>query len=175
MNTPTLKDLNEVRKTGFRPSVICCCINDKKVLLMYKKEFSMWMFPQGGVNNKEEINQAALREITTELGQAVRANCVEDDILVFGDDQIEFLPEKQIPDGLQTDEGVVQKMLGKKYYFCAIASKSDVINIGETEFDDHYWLEYQPAMFLAKKVHQPGKKRITMKALNLLKELDLIS
>ena len=175
MKIPTQKDLNEVRKTGFRPSVMCCCIHEKKVLMLYKKEYSLWMFPQGGVDNGEEIIGAVFREIQEELGEKFKKNCIQDEILVYGDDQIEFLPEKQIADGLQTDDGISMTMIGKKFYFCAVASVSEELDIKDTEFDDYYWLEYQPAMFLAKKIHQPGKRRVTMKALNLLKEMDVIS
>ncbi|OGC70189.1 hypothetical protein A2415_00770 [candidate division WWE3 bacterium RIFOXYC1_FULL_39_7] len=174
MKTLTLKEIDEVRKTGYRPSVICCCVHDKKVLFLYKKEFSMWMFPQSSVRNKEELVEAAGREIREELGESFAKNCNSADAFAFGEDMIEFLPEKQNLEELKTDDGQECKMLGKKYFYCAVAAKDETLNISETQYDDHYWLEFQPAMFLAKKIHQPGKRRITMKALELLKSLDLI-
>lgn len=174
MNVPDLNKLNEDRKTGFRPSVVCCCVNNKKVILMHKKEYALWAFPQSGVRNKESLAEACHRELLEEMGETFTANCDTESLMLLGDDQVEFLPEKQGQEDLATDDGVAYKMLGKKYYFVCIPCSSELVDISKTAFDDYYWFDSKPALFLTKRIHQPGKRRITMKAITLLKETGLI-
>lgn len=46
MRSPTLEQINDIRKTGFRPGVVGCLINNDKVLLFYKREYDQWTFPR---------------------------------------------------------------------------------------------------------------------------------
>jgi ADP-ribose pyrophosphatase YjhB (NUDIX family) len=174
MPLPDLNALNEVRKTGYRPSVVCCCIFAKKVILVHKKEYALWAFPQSGVRNKETIEMACDRALTEEMGADFTKNCDLTTINMLGDDQVEFLPEKQGKEDLATDDGTAYKMLGKKYYFCAITCSTDQLDITKTQYDDSFWFESKPALFLTKHIHQPGKRRVTMKAITLLKEAGII-
>lgn len=171
---PTKETLDELRQEGFRPSVIICCINDKKVLMLHKKDYGIWMFPQGGINNDEDLNDAIFRQLEEEMGEEFVKNC-DEDVIFFGDDQIEFLPGKHDNKKIVTGEGLEVDMIGKKFYLYAVACKKKDIDIKKTDFDDYFWLEYKPAMFLARKIYQRGKSRVTTKIIDLLKKEKLIN
>lgn len=174
MKEPVLEDLDSDRKEGLRPSIVCCCINEKQLLFLHKKEYNLWMLPQGGVNNKETLGEALFRELTEEMGKEFTVNC-EKDFIVLGDDVIEFLPGKHNVEDLFTDDGTKVELKGKKFYFCALACLNRDFDIGKTEFNDYFWLEYKGAKGMADKIYQKGKRRVTLKIIELLKENNLIS
>jgi hypothetical protein len=167
------KDLNEARKQGFRPSVLCCCINENKVLILYNKEYSFWMFPQGGIENGEEDSSAIVRALQGDMGEVFISDC-DTNYLLLGDEQVEFAPGKHNITELKTDEGVVVEPKGKKYYFYAVYKKDPNIDLANTQYSEYFWVGHKAGTFLANKIPQKGKKRITVKALELLKEKGLI-
>lgn len=173
MEILSLEQLDEVRKTGFRPSVVACIVCNKKVLMVHKKEYEMWMLPQGGIANGETMVKALAREIVTELGADFYKKC-KSEMKLLGEDQVEFLPEKQGKDELKTDDGHLYKMLGKKYYFCAVECSDENLDVKNTQFDDYHWFELAPGMFIAKKMKQPGKRRTTSNALTLMQAAGLV-
>ena len=75
---------------------------------------------------------------------------------------------------LEDDTGKVITMLGKEYYFCMIPSGTDQINIKNTVYDQCFWMTFHEAYFIAEKIYQKGKKRVTIKILNTLNNLGLI-
>lgn len=75
MKTPSLKEIDSIRSQGLRPEVVGCFVSSKKILFVYKKEHHLWQLPQGGIENKEKIEKAALREMTEELGQSFVDSC----------------------------------------------------------------------------------------------------
>ena len=174
MKIPSLTDLNNDRKEGLRPSVVCCCVNEKQLLMLHKKEYNLWMLPQGGINNKESVEDALFRELEEEMGTAFVKNC-EREFLVFGEDVIEFLPGKHGVDALKTDDDEEVEMIGKKFYFCGVACLNKEFDIKKTEFSDYFWLAHSGAKGLADKIYQRGKRRVTLKIVELLKENELIS
>jgi hypothetical protein len=171
---PTLKQLDEMRTTGYRPTVVVCCLHDKKVLLLFKKDYRLWMLPQSGVNTRETPARVALTVLKEEMGDKFVANCAKV-ATYLGDDQVEFLPEKQTNEEMETEDGKSFKIIGKHYYFYAVEVKTEEFDLAQTVYDESYWFDSKPGLVLASKIYQPGKRRITMKALNLLQENNLIS
>ena len=176
MEIPSAQKLDETRKKGFRPGVIGCFINDKEVLLFLKKEFNLWTLPQGGVLNKAKLTPRMAKEtlvkslekkMSEEVGSEFFKTCSHDYELV-GEDLVEFPPERHNVLDLFTDTGEKVEMIGKVYYFFVINSPQRDLQVSKTPYDDCFWMSYKPALFLANKIHQPGKRRILVNCLNLL-------
>ena len=170
---PTLQELNEDRKNGFRPSVLCCIVHENTVLFLFNKEYGFWMIPQGGIDNGDDYDVSIMRALKEDFGDDFINSCNKEYILL-GSEQVEFAPGKHNITELKTDEGTVVEPKGKKYYFYAVYKTSDSLNIENTPYSEFFWLGYKAGAFLAAKIPQKGKKRITMKALDLLKEKGLI-
>jgi len=169
-----LEAIDEIRKSAYRPQVVACFIYQKKILFVYKKKYNLWQLAQGAIDNKETISEAIRREMTEELGgDFVNASDMEN-IQLIGMDEITFPAETQGSRELETDDGEKIFMLGKKYLFIVVPTKSATLNIQDTEFDDSKWLNYEDALYLARRIYQKGKKRITLKVIEKLRELDLI-
>src|ERR1043166_3116294 len=114
-----LGHLDEIRKQGFRPEVVGCFINNHKILLVYKKKHDLWQLPQGGIDNKETIDQAFWREFREELGEDFMANC-QKNIKMIGANEIKFTI-KNLRE-LNSDAGKKLYMKGKKYFFLVAQS-----------------------------------------------------
>ena len=172
MQLPSLEEIDAIRKSGYRPQVVGCFLNDKKILFLFKKEYNLWQLPQGGIDNQESIENAMIREMTEELGKkyadSMKINCL------VGYNQVEFPNETKNLRNLITDDGQKIFMKGKKYFFIAADMNITSLNIKETEFDDFKWLNYDDAIELSKTIYQPGKQRVTVDALNKLKEAGLL-
>lgn len=174
MDNPSLQQIDSTRQQGSRPEVVSCFLNDRKVLFCFKKEHNLWQLPQGGIDNKETAEKALIREMTEELGSTFVDSC-DQTFTLIGDGKIEFPPRTQGSKELKTDQGEKVFMRGKKYFFYAINADTQTVNLEETEFDDYQWLSYSRAMDLANQIYQRGKRRITIRALHLLKESQLIA
>lgn len=170
---PTLQELNEDRKNGFRPSVLCCVVNQNTVLILFNKEYNFWMFPQGGIENNEQPETSVLRALQEDFGQDFIENCASE-YIYLDCEQVEFAPGKHNITELKTDDGTLVEPKGKKYYFYALYKTSQELNLTNTPYSEYFWLGYKAGSFLAAKIPQKGKKRITLKALELLKEKGLI-
>ena len=171
---PTLEKLDNIRKEGFRPGVVACIIHDKKVLMFFKKDYKVWMLPQGGIENKETPADSLNRNLIKELGAVFAANLDLSKITFVGTDRMEFKPGRHEVKQLKDDSGNEIQMLGKDYVFCAINASSEELDIKETDFDEHFWMSFREAYFIADKIYQKGKRRVTLKILNALHSLDLI-
>ena len=56
-------------KTGYRLNVAMIVLNeDNKVLLCKRRNTENWQFPQGGVDENENIESAMFRELNEEVG-----------------------------------------------------------------------------------------------------------
>lgn len=174
MMIKTLKEIDDFRKKGLRPQVAGCFLSNRKVLLCYKKEHDLWQLPQGGIRNRELIEDAFFREMTEELGQRFVGQ-FGDDLKPVTEAKVEFPLKKHSVRNLETDEGEPIKMKGKKYFFLAVLSSSAEDRPRKTEFDDCRWSSYEEAMKSAEKIYQKGKKRITIKVLKELKALGIIT
>jgi putative (di)nucleoside polyphosphate hydrolase len=172
MQLPTLEEIDEIRKTGFRPQVVACFLKDKKILFMYKKDYHLWQIPQGGIDNGEELEEAVGREMKEELGGDFIKN-IEVDLLVRRN-AIEFSIDRWNSRDLGTDDGQQVLMKGKEYFFMTINAGTTELDIDQTEFDDYKWLDYEESLDTTKTIYQTGKKRITEDLINVLHELDLL-
>ncbi len=171
---PTIKQLDLIRATGYKPTVVACCVNNRQVLLLFKKDYRLWMLPQSGVKSENEAESIVMEVISEEIGPKFLSLC-EDGAVYLGEDQVEFLPEKQTNEMINLSDGSQSfKMIGKHYYFYAVNVADQNIDLSEGIYDEYYWLPGSAGLTLASKIYQPGKRRITIKALTLLKERDLI-
>ena len=173
MNSPTLLAIDEIRKEGMRPQVVGCFVYNKKVLFVYSEEYSLWQFPQGGIDNNETISQAIKREMTEELGEVFMSR-VKEGVTCVGKDSLIFPENKQGSRAIQTDSGEEIFMLGKTYFFVVLHSTTENLTMAETEFDECMWLPYEQALRLAQNIYQKGKKRITLVVLEKLREGEYI-
>lgn len=56
-------------KEGYRPNVAMVVLNSKnKVLICRRTNTKTWQFPQGGVDNNENLEKAMYRELLEEVG-----------------------------------------------------------------------------------------------------------
>ncbi len=170
---PTLEELDNLRKQGLRPSVVGCFLNNKKILLVYQKIHNLWQLPQGGVDNKLNLDQAFVKEMSEEVTEDFLKN-TDPKIELIGEDRIEFPPSKQNLRDLQSDSGEKLEMKGKYYYFMLARANSTEITIGATEFDDYKWLSYDEAIKLIKDTSTGGKLRITSQILSKIKDKGLL-
>lgn len=170
---PTLEELDKLRKEGLRPSVVGCFLNNKKILLVYQKTFNLWQLPQGGIENQETIFEAFDKELVGELTEDfVKAADPAKKLIAV--DKIEFPPSKQGLRDMKTDSGEEVVMKGKYYYFVtANTDKTDLV-IDATEFSDYKWLNFEESYKLIKETNTGGKLRITLEALNTLKNQGLL-
>ncbi len=172
MPLPSLEEIDEIRRSGFRPQAVGCFLNGKKILFLFKEEHKLWQLPQGGIDNDETLGQAVSREMSEELGKefidAVKINSV------IGENQVVFPSHTKGSRELQTDDGQEIFMKGKKYFFVAIDTDSTDLDIHKTEFDDYQWLPYDEALKLSQTIYQQGKQRITVDVLHTLHHLDLL-
>lgn len=172
MELPSLSDIDDIRASGFRPVVVGCILHGGKILFVYKQKYSLWQLPQGGIDNGETMEQAAMREMAEELGTDFAASLKMD--MLVGQNQVEFPTSKQGTRSLKTDDGESVFMLGKKYFFVAIAADTESLAIDQTEFDDRRWLNHEHALGLAGKIYQKSKQHITIDALTKLRESGLL-
>jgi hypothetical protein len=172
---PNIKQLDTIRATGYKPTVVACCVNDKQVLLLFKKDYRLWMLPQSGVKPESEANATVMEVIKEELGSKFAKKC-DKKVTYLGEDQVEFLPEKQTNEQISLSDGSQSfKMIGKHYYFYAVDVSTQEIDLSEGIYDEFYWLPASAGLTLASKIYQPGKRRITLKAITLLKEKGLVA
>jgi len=172
MKLPSLVEIDKIRNRGYRPQVVGCFLNDKKILFLYKEKHNLWQLPQGGIDNRESIEKAVLREMEEELGKTFISQIKIRSVI--GEDLIEFPLSTQNSRDLVNDKGEKIYMKGKNYFFVVIESDEAELDINETEFDDSQWLSHKQAIEVAEDIYQRGKRRITIKVLKELKELGLL-
>ena len=172
---PTLEELDKDRSDGLRPSVVGCFLNSGKILFVYQKTHQLWQLPQGGVDNYETTIDAFKREMTEELGgDFLKQTSFKPSF--FSADKIEFPPDKQGLRELKLDSGNPVKMKGKKYYFLYVTSSSTNLKFpSDEEYNDFKWVNYVEALELVKTSTQGGKLRITISALDILKNKGLLT
>ncbi len=172
MNYPSLQEIDKIRRQHLRPEVVGCILHERKLLFVYDKERQLWQLPQGGINSKENIQEAIEREMQEELGKNFSENLTINDIV--GEDKIIFPEKKRDSRQLQTDQGEKITMKGKKYFFIAIDASQQNLDISDTEFDDYKWFSYDNAMLFTNMIYQKGKRRLTKNILKALRGKQLI-
>ncbi len=172
MNYPSLQKIDKIRQQHLRPEVVGCVLYNKKLLFVYDQKHQLWQLPQGGINNKENIQEAIKREMQEELGESFSKKLKINSLV--GDDKIIFPSSQTNTRHLQTDQGKDVAMKGKKYFFIAIDASQQNLDISNTEFDDYKWFSYDSAMLFTNIIYQKGKRRLTKNILETLRNKWLI-
>ena len=172
MKSPDLKEIDEIRKRGFRPQVVACFLYDKKILFLYKKEHNLWQFPQGGIDNGETVEKAILREMREELGEDFLARVKIGEAI--SRDVIEFSSDKWGSRELVTDVGEKILMKGKEYFFVLVNPSGMILDVNQTEFDDYQWVDYEEAFKITEKIYQKEKRRMTEDILKKMHKIGLL-
>ncbi|OGC46350.1 hypothetical protein A2V49_03585 [candidate division WWE3 bacterium RBG_19FT_COMBO_34_6] len=174
MLIPSLQQLNDIRKEGFRPGIVACIIFEKKIVLFFKKDYNLWQLPQGRINNKQTVIDSIKTTLKEELGADFIGHLTISDYKIIDVDRMEFKPGKHELEKLFDDDGREINMVGKVYYFCIIESDSPQMDIKKTKYDEFHWMDYHKANFIAQRIYQKGKKRITGNIINKLHDLGII-
>ncbi len=172
MKTPSKTEIDDIRKAGYRPQIVGCFLHAQKLLFVFDTKFNLWQLPQGGIDNDETIEEATRREMTEELGAAFVKGITA--MKLINDDHIQFPPSKQNARDLRTDDNKKIDMKGKAYFFMAIEVGDAGLDVSKTEFDKAKWVDYEEARYLCEKIYQPGKQRVTIAAIDSLRDMDLL-
>jgi len=172
MKVPALSEIDKIRQEGLRPEVVGCILYDKQLLFVYKKEHRLWQLPQGGINNNETIEEAIIREMTEELG--IKFGKTLKIISIFGEDQIIFPPQSQGTRKIKSTNGKNIFMIGKKYFFIALKTNFNTLDITQTDFDGYEWLDYSQALRIANSIYQKRKSELTIEIIQSLRKKTLL-
>ena len=124
---------------GYRPNVAMVVINStNKVLICRRKNTKTWQFPQGGIDNGEDIKKAMYRELSEEVGLS------KDDVSLVGES--EGTISYDIPKTIRS------KVLGgkfkgqeQKWFLLKLKKDNSEIKLdNETfpEFDKYEWVSF---------------------------------
>ena len=124
---------------GYRPNVAMVVINSmNKVLICRRKNTRTWQFPQGGIDNGEDIKKAMYRELSEEVGLS------KDDVSLVGES--EGTISYDIPKTIRS------KVLGgkfkgqeQKWFLLKLKKDNSEIKLdNETfpEFDKYEWVSF---------------------------------
>ena len=124
---------------GYRPNVAMVVINSvNKVLICRRKNTRTWQFPQGGIDNGEDIKKAMYRELSEEVGLS------KDDVSLVGESNGTITYD--IPKTIRS------KVLGgkfkgqeQKWFLLKLKKDNSEIKLdNETfpEFDKYEWVSF---------------------------------
>ena len=124
---------------GYRPNVAMVVINStNKVLICRRKNTRTWQFPQGGIDNGEDIKKAMYRELSEEVGLS------KDDVSLVGESEGTITYD--IPKTIRS------KVLGGKFkgqeqkWFLLKLNKDNceikLDNEAYPEFDKYEWVSF---------------------------------
>ena len=124
-------------KTGYRLNVAMIVLNkDNKVLFCKRRNTENWQFPQGGVDENENIESAMFRELNEEVGlekDNVAIKAVSQNLIYY-----------DIPKNIRSRVlGGKFKGQAQKYFLLKLISGDVDLNIESTpEFDKHSWVPF---------------------------------
>ena len=124
---------------GYRPNVAMVVINSmNKVLICRRKNTRTWQFPQGGIDNGEDIKKAMYRELSEEVGLS------KDDVNLVGESEGTITYE--IPKTIRS------KVLGgkfkgqeQKWFLLKLKKDNSEIKLDNEafpEFDKYEWVSF---------------------------------
>jgi putative (di)nucleoside polyphosphate hydrolase len=126
-------------KEGYRPNVAMVVLNSKnKVLICRRTNTKTWQFPQGGVDNNENLEKAMYRELLEEVGLR------KDDVQYIGesDDTIIY----DIPKTIRSNVlGGKFKGQEQKWFLLRIKNDEHEIRLDYEafpEFDTFEWVSF---------------------------------
>ena len=153
--------MNEAPKSGYRLNVAMIVFNEEnKVLLCRRKNSENWQFPQGGVDDDEDITQAMYRELNEEVG------LLPEQVTITA--QSKGLFYYDIPPNIRSMVlGGKFKGQAQKYFLLKLVSgKINLTKESNPEFDDFNWVTF---WYPLHKVVD-FKKNVYRKALNEFKD-----
>jgi 8-oxo-dGTP pyrophosphatase MutT (NUDIX family) len=153
---------------NLRPTVVCCCVADKKILMFLKKDYKMWLLPQGGVKEHETHEQTLVRELGEEVGTEFLNNVVGEPQYFF-EGSLEFNPKRDDREKFSEEMSTNVDIKGKYYYFYIIPCKSTTFEFTPAKFDEAFWADYAAAQGLMGLMYQVKKKELLLQALEKLK------
>jgi len=129
----------KAKNEGYRPNVAMVVINSmNKVLICRRKNTRTWQFPQGGIDNGEDIKKAMYRELSEEIGLS------KDDVILVGESEGTITYD--IPKTIRS------KVLGgkfkgqeQKWFLLKLKKDNSEIKLdNETfpEFDKYEWVSF---------------------------------
>ena len=124
-------------KTGYRLNVAMIVLNkDNKVLFCKRRNTENWQFPQGGVDDNENIESAMFRELNEEVGlekENVAIKAVSQNLIYY-----------DIPKNIRSRVlGGKFRGQAQKYFLLKLISGDVDLNIENTpEFDKHSWVPF---------------------------------
>tara|TARA_Y100000992_G_scaffold289792_1_gene244669 strand:- start:328 stop:798 length:471 start_codon:yes stop_codon:yes gene_type:complete len=124
---------------GYRPNVAMVVINSmNKVLICRRKNTRTWQFPQGGIDNGEDIKKAMYRELSEEVGLS------KADVILVGESEGTITYE--IPKTIRS------KVLGgkfkgqeQKWFLLKLKKDNSEIKLDNEafpEFDKYEWVSF---------------------------------
>jgi len=124
---------------GYRPNVAMVVINSMdKVLICRRKNTRTWQFPQGGIDNGEDIKKAMYRELSEEVGLS------KDDVNLVGESEGTITYD--IPKTIRS------KVLGgkfkgqeQKWFLLKLKKDNSEIKLDNEafpEFDKYEWVSF---------------------------------
>ncbi len=117
----------------YRPNISCIIFRKKhseerEYLIVRKpREHNAWQFPQGGVNKGEEIEEAARRELTEELG-------TNKFLLLKKSSHVYFY---KFPDGKKREGYQGQKQM---YFWTRFTGTNEDIKLDQEELAEYAWV-----------------------------------
>ena len=124
-------------KTGYRLNVAMIVLNkDNKVLFCKRRNTENWQFPQGGVDENENIESAMFRELNEEVGlekDNVEIKAVSQNLIYY-----------DIPKSFRSRVlGGKFKGQAQKYFLLKLISGDVDLNRENTpEFDEYGWVPF---------------------------------
>jgi putative (di)nucleoside polyphosphate hydrolase len=124
-------------KTGYRLNVAMIVLNkDNKVLFCKRRNTENWQFPQGGVDENENIESAMFRELNEEVGlekDNVEIKAISQNLIYY-----------DIPKNIRSRVlGGKFKGQAQKYFLLKLISGNVDLNIENTpEFDKYSWVSF---------------------------------
>ena len=129
----------KVNNEGYRPNVAMVVINSmNKVLICRRKNTRTWQFPQGGIDNGEDIKKAMYRELSEEVGLS------KADVILVGESEGTITYE--IPKTIRS------KVLGgkfkgqeQKWFLLKLKKDNSEIKLDNEafpEFDKYEWVSF---------------------------------
>ena len=124
-------------KTGYRLNVAMIVLNeDNKVLFCKRRNTENWQFPQGGVDENENIESAMFRELNEEVG--------------LEKDNVEIKAVSQCLIYYDIPKNIRSRVLGgkfkgqaQKYFLLKLISGDVDLNRENTpEFDEYSWVSF---------------------------------
>jgi putative (di)nucleoside polyphosphate hydrolase len=149
-----------IDQSGFRPNVGIILVNELDQLFWAKRiRQHAWQFPQGGVDNKEEIIEAMYRELWEEIGLQ------EKDVKILGQTK-HWLRYKLPKKLLRADRPACVGQKQKWFLLRLVGDEEDIDfnKTGKPEFDDWQWVSYwypiKPVVSFKKEVYRKALREL---------------